>query len=212
MRSPRAGVGPQVLRLALEVVGDHRVGGVEDRLRAAVVLVEHDRRDVGERILELQDVAEVGAAELVDAVVHEHAVGDVRVRRRRPRGRTPAPRTARTTPRRPSSTASAPSRSTSTSMPGCRCDDRHQVVDRLRRWPAADGCRARRAAATRFASSSARRVVLARRLVPHDCGACRVAGARRPTSSRSASVDPVRRPLDAVVADARPCDRRTSSG
>ena len=46
-------VGPQVLRLAVEVVGDHRVGGVEDRLRAAVVLVEDDRRHaIDEGILE----------------------------------------------------------------------------------------------------------------------------------------------------------------
>ena len=64
-----AGVGPQRLRLALEVVVDHGVGGVEDRLGAAVVLVEHDRRDLGERVLELQDVAEVGAAEPVHRLV-----------------------------------------------------------------------------------------------------------------------------------------------
>ena len=50
------------------VVRDHRVGGFEDALRRPVVLVEHDDRRVGERVLELQQVAEVGAAELVDAL------------------------------------------------------------------------------------------------------------------------------------------------
>ncbi len=77
-----AGVGPEVLRLARRVVGDHRVGGVEDRLRAAVVLVEHDGRDLGEGLLELQDVAEVGPSKPVHAVVDEQPVGDVRMRRR----------------------------------------------------------------------------------------------------------------------------------
>ena len=64
-----AGVGPQRLRLAFEVVLDHGVGGVEDRLRRPVVLVEHDRGDLGERILELQDVAEVSPAEAVDTLI-----------------------------------------------------------------------------------------------------------------------------------------------
>ena len=73
----RAGVGPQVLRLARRVVGDHRVGGVEDRLGAAVVLVEHDRRDVGEGVLELHDVAVVGAAEAVHRLVGVADDGDV---------------------------------------------------------------------------------------------------------------------------------------
>jgi hypothetical protein len=73
-----AGVGPQVLRLARRVVGDDRVGRVEDRLRAAVVLVEHDRRDVRERLLELQDVPEVSPPEPVHAVVDQDATGDVR--------------------------------------------------------------------------------------------------------------------------------------
>src|SRR5207247_9959770 len=50
------GVGPQLLRLAPEVVGDDGVGSVEDRLRAAVVLLQHDNRGVGERLLELEDV------------------------------------------------------------------------------------------------------------------------------------------------------------
>ena len=76
-------VGPQRLRLALEVVVDDGVGGVEDRLCAAVVLVEDHRGDVGERLLEVDDVAEVGAAKFVHALIrvthHAHvavAVGE----------------------------------------------------------------------------------------------------------------------------------------
>ncbi len=72
-----AGVGPQVLRLARGVVGDDRVGGIEDRLRAAVVLVEHDGRHLGEGFLELQDVPEVGAAEAIDRLVRVSDDGDV---------------------------------------------------------------------------------------------------------------------------------------
>ena len=77
MRCAAAGVGPQVLRLARRVVGDHRVGGVEDGLGAAVVLVEHHGGDVGERLLELQDVAVVGAAEAVHRLVGVADDGDV---------------------------------------------------------------------------------------------------------------------------------------
>ena len=72
-------LGPQRLGLALEVVGDHRVGRVEDGLGRPVVLLEHDHGGVGERVLELEDVPDVGASKLVDAVVHEHAVGHVGV-------------------------------------------------------------------------------------------------------------------------------------
>ena len=64
-----AELAPQLLVLAIGVVGDDRVGGIEDGLRAAVVLVEHDRGDVVERLLELGDVAEVCAAEAVHALV-----------------------------------------------------------------------------------------------------------------------------------------------
>ena len=73
-------VGPQLLGLAAHVVGDDRVGRVEDGLGGPVVLLEHDHGGVGERVLELEDVADVGAAELVDRVVHQQPVGDVGVR------------------------------------------------------------------------------------------------------------------------------------
>ena len=81
-----AGVGPQLLGLAALVVPDHGVRGVEDRLRRAVVLLEQDRGGVGEVLLEVHDVADVGAAERVDRLVgvaddHQlggrHAVGSL---------------------------------------------------------------------------------------------------------------------------------------
>ena len=62
-------VGPEVLGVAAHVVGDHRVGGVEDRLGGAVVLVEHHDRRLGERLLEAHQVAVVGAAEAEDRLV-----------------------------------------------------------------------------------------------------------------------------------------------
>ncbi len=72
-------VGPQLLGLAAQVVGDDGVGRVEDGLGGAVVLLQHDHGGVGESLLELQDVADVGAPEVVDAVVDQDTVGHIRV-------------------------------------------------------------------------------------------------------------------------------------
>ena len=68
---------PQRLGLLPAVVADHRVGGIEDRLRRAVVLLELDDVGVGERVLELEDVRDVGAPEPVDRlgiVADDHQV------------------------------------------------------------------------------------------------------------------------------------------
>ena len=54
---------PEVLLLALAVVADDAVRGLEDRVRRAVVLLERDRARAGEVALELEHVADVGAAE-----------------------------------------------------------------------------------------------------------------------------------------------------
>ena len=75
-------LGPEVLRAARRVVGDDRVRGVEDALGGPVVLLDHDHRRVGERLLEPHEVPEVGPAELVDAVVRDDAIGDEVVRLR----------------------------------------------------------------------------------------------------------------------------------
>ena len=60
---------PEPLLLALAVVLDHRVGGVQDRVRRAVVLLERDHARAGEVALELEDVADVGASEAIDRLV-----------------------------------------------------------------------------------------------------------------------------------------------
>ena len=74
-----AAVGPQLLRLAAEVVADDGVGGVEDRLRRPVVLLQHHDRDVREGVLELEDVPHVRSPELVDRLVAVAHDADVAV-------------------------------------------------------------------------------------------------------------------------------------
>ena len=64
-----AELGEQRLALAAPVVGDHRVGDVEDDLRRAVVLLEADQFGVDEVVLEVQDVLDVGGTERVDRLI-----------------------------------------------------------------------------------------------------------------------------------------------
>ena len=77
-------VGPELLVLAVLVARDHRVGGVEDELRRAVVLLQLHDRGVGIVALEVEDVAHVGAAPAVDGlvVVAHHAEVAVLLRER----------------------------------------------------------------------------------------------------------------------------------
>ena len=65
----RAGVGPQRLADALGVVGDHGAGGFENGLRRAVVLLQANDGGAGEIALEIEDVADVGAAPAVDRLI-----------------------------------------------------------------------------------------------------------------------------------------------
>src|SRR5690606_22155149 len=65
----RAAVGPELLAQAPGVVGDHRVGGVEDRGGGAVVLLEADRPRTGIVLQEALDVLDLGAAPAVDRLV-----------------------------------------------------------------------------------------------------------------------------------------------
>jgi hypothetical protein len=62
-------VGPQVLAEAVAVVKDDRVGGVEDVAVRAVVLLQADHVAHPELALEVAHVADLGAAEAVDALV-----------------------------------------------------------------------------------------------------------------------------------------------
>ena len=64
-----AGVGPEVLGPAALVAGDDGVGGPQDALGRAVVLLEQDGAGVGVVLLELEDVADARAPEGVDRLV-----------------------------------------------------------------------------------------------------------------------------------------------
>ena len=77
---PLPHVRPQVLGHLAAVVRDHRVRGVQDRLRGAVVLLQlHDVR-VRVIVLELENVPDVRAAEPVDRVVGDEPARDEVVR------------------------------------------------------------------------------------------------------------------------------------
>ena len=69
MREPPSPVGPQPLVLAVTVLPDDGGGGVEDDLGGAIVLLEADGRRLREIAFEIEDVAEVRAAPLVDRLV-----------------------------------------------------------------------------------------------------------------------------------------------
>ena len=65
-RSPSARLRPEVLGVSFAGQGDHPVRGLQDRLRAAVVLLQRDDRRVGVMLGEIEDVADRGGAEGVD--------------------------------------------------------------------------------------------------------------------------------------------------
>ena len=72
-------VGPQRLLLAVAVVGDDRRRGVENDLRRTVVPFEADDDGFGKVGFEIEDVAEVGAAPLVDRLIRIADDGQVAV-------------------------------------------------------------------------------------------------------------------------------------
>ena len=63
------------------VVGDHGIGGVEDRLRRAVVLLQEVGRGLREVTHEVLGVARVGGAPRIDALVRVADDTDVAVHR-----------------------------------------------------------------------------------------------------------------------------------
>ena len=66
---PAGVLRPELLVLARAVARDDGVGGIEDQLGRAVVLLELDHRRVRPVALEVEDVAQVGAAPRVDRLV-----------------------------------------------------------------------------------------------------------------------------------------------
>ena len=72
-------IGPQPLFLAVAVAADDRRCGIEDHLGRSVVLLEPHRRGVGKIVLEVEDVAQVGAAPLVDRLIRIADNGEILV-------------------------------------------------------------------------------------------------------------------------------------
>ena len=68
-RFARTGICPEFFRATAQVVGDHRVGSVKDGLARAVVLFEENDGDIGEGVLELEDVAHISATESIDGLI-----------------------------------------------------------------------------------------------------------------------------------------------
>ena len=62
-------VGPQLLAFALDIVGDHRASGLQNHLSGAVVLLQPDDAGVGKVFLKFKNVADVGAAPGINALV-----------------------------------------------------------------------------------------------------------------------------------------------
>jgi len=62
-------VGPELLAFAFQVVGDHGAGCLKNVLRGAVVLLQADDSGVGEILLKLENVADIGAAPGVNALI-----------------------------------------------------------------------------------------------------------------------------------------------
>ena len=60
---------PKVFSTAAGVVFDEAIRGREDRIRAAVILLETDDLGIGEVVFKLQDVRHLGAAPSVDALI-----------------------------------------------------------------------------------------------------------------------------------------------
>ena len=71
-------VGPQIFGLAINIVRDDGVCGIQNGLRAAIVLRQHHCCYFGKRIFKLHDVAKVGSAKAIHTLVgvahHTHVV------------------------------------------------------------------------------------------------------------------------------------------
>ena len=169
-RQPRPAFAVQsFLSLRAALLRDDRVGGVEDQLRRAVVLLElHDRR-VREVALEVEDVAEVRAAPGVDRLVVVADDAQVAVRSRPGRGPTgTAPGSCPGTRRRGGS-ASAPG--TAPGRPGAwsnrRTASQQEVVEVERARPRAGAADSDRRAGRSIRSMVVDRVVGQERRVEH---------------------------------------------
>ena len=61
--------GPKLLALTAQVVGDHRIGGIQNRLGRAVILFQPDDPGSAVLLFKIQNIFDGGAAEAVNALV-----------------------------------------------------------------------------------------------------------------------------------------------
>ena len=59
-------VGPELFVLSARVIGDNRVCGLQDVPAGAVILLQAHNERIRENLLEIQDIADIGAAELIN--------------------------------------------------------------------------------------------------------------------------------------------------
>ena len=60
---------PQIFRLAREVLCDHRIGRVKNRLRAAVILLKHNNAYFVKGVFKLPDVAKIGTTKSINGLI-----------------------------------------------------------------------------------------------------------------------------------------------
>ena len=72
---------PQLFGFSLGIVGDHCVGCIENRLRASIVLRQHNNRHLRKRRFKLQDISKIGAAKPIHRLVSIANHADIVMRR-----------------------------------------------------------------------------------------------------------------------------------
>ena len=65
----RSLLGPQLFSWSTRIVVDDRIGGIEDVLGRAVVLLKHHGGGLGEGVFEIENIANIGLTEPIDGLV-----------------------------------------------------------------------------------------------------------------------------------------------
>ena len=70
---------PQIFRLASAVIVDNGIGGIQNNLRAAIVLLQFHQLGIGIILFEIKDILDIGTAPAVNALVGIAYYADVSV-------------------------------------------------------------------------------------------------------------------------------------